>query len=65
MDNGTMGFNPTQGMDVRLHFPVFMLSFVNRSLPAGQTHFQDKFPITQLENFEKRMLVALLTHKGN
>jgi hypothetical protein len=32
MDNGTMGFNPTQGMDVRLHFPVFMLSCVNRNL---------------------------------
>jgi len=65
VDNGTMGFNPTQGTDVYLHFPVFKLSCVNRSLPIGQTHFEDKFPITWLENFKKRLPVALLTCKGH
>jgi hypothetical protein len=65
VDNGTMGFNPTQSMDVYLHFPVFKLSCVNRSLLTGQTNFKDKFPIARLENFEKRIPVALLTCKGH
>lgn len=52
-----MGFNPTtQGMSVCLHFPVFMLFCVNRSIPTGQTLFHTNFHLHNWKTLKRRCL---------